>query len=210
MKGKVSLVNGYKQSSKQQRRRERRREPRVCNSAISARVAVESQSGTSTASEDFSPDALFTASTIHLTYKMVSISRKEARKAAKGKTQAVTSLPKPKTKSILKSKADEVEEDEEWESDEDEDEEDDDEENGGVSEEGMKRLMQLVSEEDLDDFERAQLADEDDEDDEEDEDDDEEDEEVGEMSGEGSDEDDDEDEDEEMNGVSCADTSRTT
>jgi rRNA-processing protein EBP2 len=140
---------------------------------------------------------------------MVSVSKKEARKAAKGQVKAATSIPIPK-KSALKQPVAEEEEsgdEEEWES------EDEDEENGGVSEAGMRRLMELVSEEDLDDYERAQLADEDededdedeeasgDEDEDEDEDDVLDDEDVGELGGEGSDEEDDE-ENEDMEGVS--------
>ena len=71
-------------------------------------------------------------------------------KGEKGKAKAPT-VPKP----AKAPKA--VHTEEEWSS------EDEDEENGGVSEKGMQRLMELVDEEDLDAFERAQLADEEDE-----------------------------------------------
>lgn len=127
---------------------------------------------------------------------MVSISKKEARKAAKSQVKVATSIPAPK-KSALKQPVAEAEErgdEQDWESEDDEDE---DEDNGGVSEAGMKRLMELVGEEDLDEYERAQLVDEDDEDDDEDEEavSGDEDEEID------SDEEDDE-EDEDMTGVS--------
>lgn len=100
---------------------------------------------------------------------MVQPSKKDLRKSVKGKTKAET-VP-------VKAVAPEIEDDEsEW-SDEDEDEE-----NGGVSEKGMKRLMELVGEEDLDEYEAGLLAAQDgDEDDEEDHD--EEDEDDEEMEG---------------------------
>ncbi|WVW84630.1 hypothetical protein I302_106664 [Kwoniella bestiolae CBS 10118] len=122
---------------------------------------------------------------------MVTLSKKDARKAkvvkGKGKEEVV--------KSKLAKKVAEVEEDEEEEEGSSEDEDD-----YGVSEEGIKRLMELVDPEDLDEFEKALLggSDEDDEDEEDgEEDDDEEDEEM--VSGEEavSDEDSDEDEEEE-------------
>jgi hypothetical protein len=98
---------------------------------------------------------------------MVQPSKKDLRKSVKGKTKAE---PVP---SKVKASTPDVENDEsEW-SDEDEDEE-----NGGVSEKGMKRLMELVGEEDLDEYEAGVLAaqdgeeDEDEEEDEEDEDED--------------------------------------
>lgn len=128
---------------------------------------------------------------------MVSISKKEARKAAKGQVKAATSIPAPK-KSALKQPVVEAEEsgdEQDWES---EDNEEEDEENGGVSEAGMKRLMELVGEEDLDEYERAQLVDED-EDDEDDEDySGDEDEELDDEDAES---DEDVEEDEEMDGV---------
>jgi rRNA-processing protein EBP2 len=99
---------------------------------------------------------------------MVQPSKKEIRKSVKGKTKAIPSPAKASSPDI------EVDEEEsEW-SDEDEDEE-----NGGVSEKGMKRLMELVGEGDLDDFEMGMLAAQDgeDEDDEDVDDDDEEEEE---------------------------------
>jgi len=97
---------------------------------------------------------------------MVQPSKKDLRKSVKGKTKAET-VP-------VKAVSQEIEDDEsEW-SDEDEDEE-----NGGVSEKGMKRLMELVGEEDLDEYEAGMLAaqdgdEEDEDDDDEEEDDDEE------------------------------------
>jgi rRNA-processing protein EBP2 len=95
---------------------------------------------------------------------MVQPSKKDLRKSVKGKTKAIPSPAKATSPDI------EIEEEEsEW-SDEDEDEE-----NGGVSKKGMQRLMQLVGEEDLDDFEMGFLAGQDGED--EDEDDEEEDDE---------------------------------
>jgi len=93
---------------------------------------------------------------------MVQPSKKDLRKSVKGKTKAIPSPAKASSPDI------EIDEEEsEW-SDEDEDEE-----NGGVSEKGMKRLMELVDEEDLDEYEMGLLAGQDGED--EDEDDDEED-----------------------------------
>ena len=90
---------------------------------------------------------------------MASLSKKEVRKASKGKNKAQS--PKSILKKAPTAAVDDDEGmDEEWEdelSDEDESE-DEDEENGGVSEEGMKRLMELVGEEDLDDYERARLG----------------------------------------------------
>lgn len=102
---------------------------------------------------------------------MVQPSKKDLRKSVKGKTKA-ESVP-------VKAVSPEIEDDEsEW-SDEDEDEE-----NGGVSEKGMKRLMELVGEEDLDEYEAGLLAAQDGEEDEDDdEDDDEEDEDDEEMEG---------------------------
>ena len=99
---------------------------------------------------------------------MVQPSKKEIRKSVKGKTKAIPSPAKASSPDIAID-----EEESEW-SDEDEDEE-----NGGVSEKGMKRLMELVGEGDLDDFEMGMLAAQDgeDEDDEEEDDDDEEEEE---------------------------------
>ena len=97
---------------------------------------------------------------------MVQPSKKDLRKSVKGKTKAIPSPAKASSPDI------EVDEEEsEW-SDEDEDEE-----NGGVSEKGMKRLMELVDEEDLDEYEMGLLAGqdgEDEEDDDEEEDDEEE------------------------------------
>ena len=130
---------------------------------------------------------------------MVSISKKEARKASKGKVVAATSIPTPKgsaKKATPAAPAAEAsdEEESEWES------ENEDEENGGISEKGMQRLMALVNEQDLDDLEKAQLVEEDVEEDESDdeevsgEDDEELDEEFSELDV----EDDDEEEDEEM------------
>lgn len=106
---------------------------------------------------------------------MVQPSKKDLRKSVKGKTKAET-VP-------VKAVSQEIEDDEsEW-SDEDEDEE-----NGGVSEKGMKRLMELVGEEDLDEYEAGLLAAQDGDEDEDEGDDDEDDEE-------------DEDDDEEMEGL---------
>jgi rRNA-processing protein EBP2 len=103
---------------------------------------------------------------------MVQPSKKDLRKSVKGKTKA-EAVP-------VEAVSPEIEEEDESEwSDEDEDEE-----NGGVSEKGMKRLMELVGEEDLDEYEAGLLAAQDDE---EDEDEDE--------------EEDDEDEDEDMEGL---------
>ena len=118
---------------------------------------------------------------------MVQPSKKDLRKSVKGKTKAET-VP-------VKAVVPEIEDDEsEW-SDEDEDEE-----NGGVSEKGMKRLMELVGEEDLDEDEMRILAAQGgEEEDDEEEDEDEEDEEDEEM------EDEDESEDEEV----CLDYRRT-
>jgi rRNA-processing protein EBP2 len=133
---------------------------------------------------------------------MAPVSKKEVRKANKGKgkaEQAPVKAVNGKKAPVVKAAEPEVsDEEDEWESEEDEDED-----NGGVSEKGMKRLMELVGEEDLDDLERATLAVDDDEDEEsgeEEEEDDEdeeaeEDEEVGELSGESDDEEEDEDED---------------
>jgi rRNA-processing protein EBP2 len=95
---------------------------------------------------------------------MVQPSKKDLRKSVKGKTKAIPSSAKASSPDIGID-----EEESEW-SDEDEDEE-----NGGVSEKGMKRLMELVDEEDLDEYEMGLLAGQDGED--EDEDDEEEDDE---------------------------------
>jgi rRNA-processing protein EBP2 len=73
----------------------------------------------------------------------------------KGKAKAT---PKTAVDSVTTANDDESE----WSS------EDEDEENGGVSEKGMQRLMELVGEEDLDEVERARLGMESDEDEEED------------------------------------------
>lgn len=135
-------------------------------------------------------------------------SKKEARKGKeKSLAKATAGLSKP-TK-VPPSSLDE-EDDSDWES------EDEDEENGGVSEKGMKRLMELVGEEDLDEVEKAQLVaenngEEDDEDDEEvrsDEDGevDGDEEELGEVDDES--DDDEEDQDEEMDEVSLSCLSR--
>ena len=97
---------------------------------------------------------------------MVQPSKKDLRKSVKGKTKAIPSPAKASSPDI------EVDEEEsEW-SDEDEDEE-----NGGVSEKGMKRLMELVDEEDLDEYEMGLLAGQDGEDEDEDDDEEEDDEE---------------------------------
>lgn len=105
---------------------------------------------------------------------MVQPSKKDLRKSVKGKTKAIPSPVKATSPDI------EIEEEEsEW-SDEDEDED-----NGGVSEKGMKRLMELVGEEDLDEYEAGLLAAQDGEDEDDDEEDDDE-------------EDEDEEEDEDM------------
>jgi rRNA-processing protein EBP2 len=85
---------------------------------------------------------------------MVQPSKKDLRKSVKGKTKAEV-VP-------VKAISPEIEEEDESEwSDEDEDEE-----NGGVSEKGMKRLMELVGEEDLDEYEAGLLAAQDGDDDE--------------------------------------------
>ena len=103
---------------------------------------------------------------------MVQPSKKDLRKSVKGKTKAIPSPAKASSPDI------EVDEEgSEW-SDEDEDEE-----NGGVSEKGMQRLMALVGEGDLDEYEMELLAAQDgeDEDDEEEDDDDEEEDEDEDM-----------------------------
>jgi hypothetical protein len=98
---------------------------------------------------------------------MVQPSKKDLRKSVKGKTKAIPSPAKASSPDI------EVDEEEsEW-SDEDEDEE-----NGGVSEKGMKRLMELVGEGDLDEFEMGMLAAQDGEDEDDEEEDDDEDEDM--------------------------------
>lgn len=79
---------------------------------------------------------------------MASLSKKEVRKSSKGKDKATA------VKASTKPVAEEVEEEEVSS----EDGTDEDEENGGVSEKGMRRLMELVGEEDLDEFERARLG----------------------------------------------------
>ncbi|WWC88714.1 uncharacterized protein L201_003627 [Kwoniella dendrophila CBS 6074] len=122
---------------------------------------------------------------------MVTLSKKDARKlkAEKGKGK----------EQVVKSKAPKVSE-----ADEDEQDSSENEDDYGVSEEGIKRLMELVDPEDLDEFERALLGgsddDEEEDDEEEDEeDDDEEDEEMvsGEEALSDEESDDDEDDDEE-------------
>ncbi|GFZ45146.1 hypothetical protein JCM24511_02872 [Saitozyma sp. JCM 24511] len=129
---------------------------------------------------------------------MAIMSKKDARKAGKsaaaaapapkegkGKGKLVTAVPAPKTKLPVA----EVEDDEsEWSS------EDEDPENGGVSEKGMMRLMELVGEEDLDEMELAQLAGATDEDEDEEDEEDEDAEGLEE-------EEDEEDEDEEVEGA---------
>ncbi|OCF45970.1 rRNA-processing protein EBP2 [Kwoniella heveanensis CBS 569] len=84
---------------------------------------------------------------------MVTLSKKEARKLKAGKGRADESAAK--STKVTKDVEEEVEDD----SSEDEDE-------NGVSEEGMQRLMELVNEEDLDEYERALLEGEDEDDDE--------------------------------------------
>jgi len=122
-------------------------------------------------------------------YTMVQPSKKDLRKSVKGKTKAVPEVQAPVSDVEV-----DMEDESEW-SDEDEDED-----NGGVSEKGMKRLMELVGEEDLDEDEMRILAAQDgEEEDDEEEDEDEEDEEDEEM------EDEDESEDEEV----CLDYRRT-
>ncbi|WWC70719.1 uncharacterized protein I206_104670 [Kwoniella pini CBS 10737] len=124
---------------------------------------------------------------------MVTLSKKDARKLkvskGKGKEEAIKSTKIPK-------QAEREQEDDDEDSSENEDD-------YGISEEGMKRLMELVDPEDLDEFEKALLGgDEDGEDAEEEEDDEDEDDEDEELlSGEEAlsdedSEDDDEDEDE--------------
>ncbi len=96
---------------------------------------------------------------------MSTVSKKEARKASKV-------VPKGKGKqhqqggSALKSTQAEVDEDLEGSQDEDVssdtgDSEQEDEDNGGVSEKGMTRLMELVGPEDLNDEELAIVGGED-------------------------------------------------
>ncbi|WWC62511.1 uncharacterized protein I303_105107 [Kwoniella dejecticola CBS 10117] len=122
---------------------------------------------------------------------MVTLSKKDARKLKVGKGKAKEEVIKP-------SKAPKVVEEESEEADEDSSENEDD---YGISEEGMKRLMELVDPEDLDEFEKALLGGDEVEDEDEDEDEDGVEEEEELVSGEEalSDEDseDEEDEDEE-------------
>ncbi|KAK6908235.1 hypothetical protein I203_102236 [Kwoniella mangroviensis CBS 8507] len=120
---------------------------------------------------------------------MVTLSKKDARKAKLGKGKAKEEVSKPKpSKKIVEEEL----EDEDDDSSEDEDD-------YGVSEEGIKRLMELVDPEDLDEFEKALLGGEDEEEEEEEDDEEDEDEDEELVSGEEalSDEDSDEDDDEE-------------
>ncbi|KAK4683481.1 rRNA-processing protein EBP2, partial [Tremellales sp. Uapishka_1] len=88
---------------------------------------------------------------------MVALSKKESRK------QLVKGKGKEETSKAVAVKAP-------VESDSEEELEDDDEDNGGVSEAGLKRLMELVGPDDLNEFERAQLEEDEDEDEDDDED----------------------------------------
>lgn len=116
---------------------------------------------------------------------MANLSKKKAAKSAvkpspkgKGKQKAVAPKPAkvPSPEPEPESDDEEViEEDDEVEIGEDGEESseydsDEDSENGGVSERGMARLMELVGPEDLEEYELAQLAGEDEEDEDEDED----------------------------------------
>lgn len=109
----------------------------------------------------------------------------KASKVVKGKAKAKVAPSAP-----VKEPSPEEDDEDDEDDFEDDSEDDEDEDNGGISEKGMKRLMELVGPEDLDEFEIAQLAgsdegeDEDQEDDEEDDDeeDEEEEEETAEVS----------------------------
>ncbi|KAL1412823.1 rRNA-processing protein EBP2 [Vanrija albida] len=98
--------------------------------------------------------------------------------AVAGKKKAPAAKPAP-VPAPPADEIDEDEDDEDWEDDEEEDDddseddEDEDEENGGVSEKGMKRLLELVGPEDLDEFEIARLGSDEDEDEDDEEDDEE-------------------------------------
>jgi rRNA-processing protein EBP2 len=109
------------------------------------------------------------------------------KKNAITKAAAAKAKPSPATKGKGKGKAvpakeptpePEVDEEEEEEEDDSQYDSDEDEENGGVSERGLKRLMELVGPEDLDELERAQLGLDEDDEEEDDEDDDEDEDEV--------------------------------
>ena len=144
-----------------------------------------------------------------MTRTMVELSKKERRNTGGSKTRTAARKLATKRDGHLKlhvpSESGGEEEHDDFEDvDENDDDEEDEEKDEDVSEEGMKILMTLVGEEDLDEFEKAQLAIEDEETDEEEEDDENEeldDKEEGSLAD--GEDDEDESEDEEMEGVRC-------
>lgn len=123
---------------------------------------------------------------------MVQPSKKQIRKVSKGKDKA-SPAPSP----VKPVEQEDIEVEDQEESDWSEEDEDEDEDNGGVSEKGMKRLMELVGEEDLDEFEIGMLggSDEDEGDSEEDDEEEDDEDEDLEMDDESASDDGDEDED---------------
>ncbi|TXT15864.1 hypothetical protein VHUM_00367 [Vanrija humicola] len=110
--------------------------------------------------------------------------------AVAGKKKAPAAKPAP----VPAPPADDIDEDDD---DDESDDEDEDEENGGVSEKGMKRLLELVGPEDLDEFEVARLGSDEDEDEEDDD-------EEGEEDDEEMEEDEEDEEEEEDNTIVVA------